>query len=330
MTKSAEQEAALTTACRWQARIGGGDISPEDRADFEQWLKASEHNRQAFERAELLWFKLEGLRSSAWATNRKTPPDLAEAVEPSTIWMLGWRLGHRATISIAAAIMLAVAIILISPSQKPTLYRTQVAQTEDVTLADGTQVSLGAETRLTASLSSSERLVVLQHGEAFFDVARDPTTPFLVTVGQVTIEVVGTAFAVRRSNRSVRVGIAEGEVAVSADGQTDKIMHLSAGEQVETNLKSGHSEVSALDARQIAAWRWGELVYRNAPLAEIIADVNRYFDGQLTISDPAAADLTLNAVFNTDDITGVLHTLEEALPIRVRQLRANRIDIRMR
>ncbi len=315
-------------AYRWQARLIGGDLDAEDRAALRAWLDEDDSHREAFERTQLLWARLGAIDADTLPSDYLTPPKL---IREQTIKTGFWRNIQKALTQprlsgavgggLAAAFVI-VALFFTMPAPEPALYRTEVAELKDIALADGTVINLGAQSRISVILTKDERRVSLLAGQAFFDVASDPDLPFIVTAGEATVRVIGTEFAIRRVKQSIRIAVAEGEVAVAradTSGQTNKTnsVRLTAGEQLRAAHSIGLSDVTGIEVKDIGAWRTGELIYANASLTEIIADADRYHPSRITITDASVAALTMSAVFDSNDIDGMLTTLEEALPIRI-------------
>ena len=130
--------------------------------------------------------------------------------------------------AVAAAAALA-AIALIATTRNHILFghpdasdsfATRSAEQMQVTLPDGSQVSLGARSKLTVTYTQAERNVRLESGEAFFVVQKDPSRPFRVHVLGSLVTAVGTAFDVRATNDRVRVAVSEGTVQVNTNTPT--------------------------------------------------------------------------------------------------------------
>lgn len=213
--------------------------------------------------------------------------------------------------------MLPIALQFIRASRfEPavTIVETRAGENRDVSLDDGSTVSVGARSVLWATLSRDAREVTLERGEAFFRVAKDPARPFTVKIGNATVAAVGTAFNIRRTRERVVVAVAEGIVKVAAPSVSRA--QLGVGQQLSINTNDGSSSVQVVDAGAIAAWRDGLLQYRDEPLPSVIADVNRYSKHDIVIADPAVAELRVTGTVFANDVESWLQSLEAALPVR--------------
>jgi transmembrane sensor len=151
-------------------------------------------------------------------------------------------------------------------------------------------------------LTSSGRRVFLEHGEAWFEVAKDKTKPFIVAAGDVRVRAVGTAFAVRRRPDGADVLVTEGVVEVWSDKGSARKKQMAAGRRALV-LDHAAEIVVASDPGDIErrlAWRDGQLVFRNERLASAVDDFNRYNLRQLVIVDPALRTRTLVGNYRID------------------------------
>jgi transmembrane sensor len=224
-----------------------------------------------------------------------------------------WRW-QRAAVAAAAAVALLGWIVypdLISRPAEPWFYETGVAQHRTVRLEDGSEVFLGARTALWVTFTRQGRTVILDRGEALFDVARDPQRPFVVRAGHGIITAVGTSFSVQRDREHVEVTVAEGVVRVephrvdedsrASSQERSLVATLSGGQQVSYDEQGeGPVSIARVDPRLATSWREGRLQYIDEPLRSVIADVNRYSRRQLVLNGPQVDDLRFTGVIFQD------------------------------
>jgi transmembrane sensor len=96
-----------------------------------------------------------------------------------------------------------------------TAFTTGVGEQRMITLQDGSRIYLNSDTRLTVRLDKNRRLVRLAGGEALFDVAKNPSRPFIVDAGEMQVRAVGTEFVVRRDPHELAVTLVEGTVRIA-------------------------------------------------------------------------------------------------------------------
>jgi transmembrane sensor len=332
----ADQARIDAEAAEWLVRQGEGELRPEDRAAFEGWSASDPRRARAFAAMSRTWREASELKH------------LAHLVEPEP---LGWlRRVLRAivpqtfTLQSAALAITATAVLAFTGSIVNELlqrHETGVGQTRVLTLSDGSTVVLGARSRVIVKFTERERLVRLTAGEALFEVKHNAARPFVVDAGDTVIRDVGTRFDVNRTGASVRVAVLEGEVevrelSVPAAHVLRMTQLLRAGDSVETiaGQAEGQPQLDRVVVRPIepvaaTAWREGRLVYQNVRLADVIADVNRYYAPGVTL-DPASADLRVTASFRTDQIAAFLDTLDSALPVKIDRQGSGRFEVNRR
>lgn len=212
-------------------------------------------------------------------------------------------------------------------------YATDIAEVREIALPDGSRMTLGGQSRAEIHFDGDRRQVALHEGEAFFSVTRDADRPFFVSVGGNAVRVVGTQFDVQRGNAQVRIGVLEGvvEVVPQADAKSVPVAAtrvLTAGQGVSASLQGELGATHATDAAAAGEWRKGRRVYIDAPLREIVADMNRYSRRPIVIADPLLGDLQLTVSFRVSQPQQMLGSLEIALPVLVDRDDPERIVLR--
>jgi transmembrane sensor len=344
-----EQDPLLQAAAEWSVELSSAEISLNRIAQWQQWLAASEAHRDAFDRIQSTLFAIDRGADEMipWPTEAEMASDAYDSSVPVSVWKEqlsriasgatsrrggGWvgvlrQYRRGIAVGLAACIVAALATPLAlqfirSAQFEPavTVVETRAGENREVLLDDGSVVSVGARSVLWATLSRDAREVTLERGEAFFRVAKDPARPFIVTIGDMTVAAVGTAFNVRRAGERVIVAVADGIVKVEAPaprGASLSQAQLSVGQQLSINTTDGSSSMQVLDAEAIAAWRDGLLQYRSEPLPSVIADVIRYSGYNIVIADSAVAELRITGTVFANDVESWLQSLEAALPVRV-------------
>src|SRR5262245_57950936 len=285
-----------------------------DEACLQAWLAADERHQAAFARVSAAGAVVERLRGL---------DVLPASLRPRRRFAQAW-LAPVAGLAAAAA---AAMLVVFGPLQAPQAsYSTGVAELETVTLPDGSHVTLGPVSRIDVRFSQGTRRVALVSGEAFFDVRRDGRR-FAVDAGDATVVEGGKQFDVRRGEGVVRVAVAHGAVEVDAAAALGlsaiATATLRAGDQAEAPERVGLlSSPPALVLSRVApdtagAWRQGHLAYIEAPLSELVADLNRYYAPGIRLSDPEIGRFRLTASFRVDDIDTFLSTLPDAAPVRL-------------
>ena len=302
-------------SANWEqlARFVAGDLPADERAAFQRELDANPA------RAELLRTLTAAVRvdDPAPPTAAETEAALAlvlarrdDGAAPRTpvIMLDAHRPAARTFPWRAAAAVLLVAgagLLYRSASRsagvQPAGYATAVGAIDSVTLSDGTRVLLGPGSRLTVAsgFGTTVRDVALS-GEAKFSVTHDAAHPFTVHAGGATFRDVGTVFSVHSdAQEGARIVVSEGAVAVQGRaGDTEVTLH--AGDRAAiADAGAVTVQRAAADSNDLA-WTAGRLVFTDAPITRVAADLRRWFGIELHV-DSAFAGRTLNAAFSARD-----------------------------
>lgn len=191
-------------------------------------------------------------------------------------------------------------------------YETAVGERETVRLPDGTTVLLGPASRVTIPRAYNEldRVVDLV-GQAMFQVPHDGARPFTVRAGMARVRDIGTAFSVQSGPTGVRVVVTEGAVGLAPAGGGSGEVVLRQGERGVVAAEGAAPERAAATAEDLA-WTRGELVFRDAPLAQVAAELRRWYGVELR-ADAAVSARRLTASFEGEPRERVLEVVALAL-----------------
>ncbi len=359
-TKSGTSDDCGYDAAEWFVRLQAPDLSTEDLEEWERWM-ARPANRAAFdeiqhlaERAvggmaprrrpaasELAQDRYDGsIAVAEWLAQHQLPSSEADRARSSSPGTTSRFLAFAAIVAVVTTGVLLWANGRLpsgAPAEQLEVYETVAAEHRDITLADGSMIALAAKSAVSVSFSAERRLVALNHGEAWFQVARDLTRPFTVVAGGGTITAVGTAFNVRRGVDEVVVTVTEGRVDVvqpptSAGGDSSErtTATLVAGQEVSYGVRGELREVKRTDPGVAAAWREGRLEYRSEPLKRVIPDVNRYLRKEIVVVDPEIGDYMFTGTVFQGYTDGWIRGLEEIYPVEVVDRGDNQILVRKR
>ena len=160
------------------------------------------------------------------------------------------------------------------------IFTTPVGGHETITFADGSKIELNTDTVLRARMTTAQRTVWLEKGEAYFQVKHDAAHPFVVMAGDHRVTDLGTKFLVRRDPGRLEVALLRGPRAVRRGGREAAIAIHAAHAR---RCGNGHVEHDVRDERNAArsspknlSWRHGVLVFDNTPLADAASEFNRY------------------------------------------------------
>ncbi|TFZ57697.1 FecR family protein [Methylorubrum sp. Q1] len=288
-------------AAAWVARLSSSDATQADHRAFEAWRKADPVHAAAYAEMDALWRRLGHLpdprpRKTSDKTSNKTPKSLA---------------GLAAVALIAAALAYETGLL---DRLRADLW-SGVGTIEHATLPDGSRVDLNTDTAIAVRFTAGERGIALLRGEASFDVVPDPSRPFVVRGGGLSVRAVGTRFFLRADGADSPVGVAEGRVDVSAE--SGRVV-VSAGEEVRIGGDALH--VAAADVERATAWRDGRLIFSGKPLAAVLAELNRYRRGRIVLLDRGLGERRVTGAFDARNTDDALDVIAATMGTRIRRL----------
>ncbi|WP_454760553.1 FecR family protein [Caulobacter segnis] len=305
-----------SAAALWFARRQGDDVPPRDRREFERWLKADARNAVAWEDLNRTWNGVAGLED-----------DPAFAALRADALGAGDKRPHlnRRTLGLAAAGLVAAvggAIVgkrwlggdasSVLPAEEP-VFSTAVGEHTTFRLADNSVVTLSTDSAVRVNHWSEERRLTLLRGQAFFQVAKDASRPFVVAAGDKRVTAIGTAFDVRMDPGKLSVTLVEGRVRIAADApkgaKGERRVEMSAGSRFVA-AEPADWAITTVDTAKESAWLKGRLVFDGEPLSAVVAEMNRFSDRKLSLSDPALGATPVSGVFRTGQIDAFVAALK--------------------
>lgn len=184
------------------------------------------------------------------------------------------------------------------------------AKKSEVTLPDGTQVTLNAYTKLTypKKFDNDTRRVELS-GEAFFNVSRNPEKPFIINAKDAEIKVLGTSFNVlaRNNIKGVDVVVTTGTVSLSSMTNKTESIILSVGESgnllQNKVLKTKVSDINYL------SWKTQIIDFRNSPLSTVIEVLNNTYTANIKLENPTIGNLKLTSKYDHINLDTIIKTV---------------------
>lgn len=199
-----------------------------------------------------------------------------------------------------------------------TLY-TPAGQRAQLVLQDGTEVWLNAKSKLTypARFSGDKRQVIVE-GEAFFNVAKDPSKPFIVSTKEVDMKVLGTQFNVYSYPEAgyVQTSLLEGSVKVFFPDKESEGITLKPDQQV--TVANGKMKVEPIRLSEHFLWRDGIYAFENEPLIDILKKMELYYDVRILVKDTSLFNDTYTGKFRQrDSLDDVFRVLQQIRKFRV-------------
>jgi transmembrane sensor len=309
----APSELPQRAAARWFARSRSGAMTAHELRELEVWLGHDPANRAAYDHLARLWGGADAARNDPEVMEMR---DAAARAQRRRRW--------RAALAVAACVVAVCFVgagaanwMTAGGNASPALvadgehqeFKTSVGQTATVTLADGSVVTLDTNTVLRTRTTWNRRYAELARGRAFFRVAHQPARPFVVLANGRTVTALGTSFEVSIEPTNVEVTLVSGKVRVEqprapaseAPAETRQTTVLRPGTKLVAP-NGGAWQVATADVVRETSWVEGLLRFRDQPIGEVAAELNRYSRKQVIIGDPAVASRPIQGAFAQGDI----------------------------
>lgn len=284
-------ESIEVRAAHWLRKSELGDWREEDDAALNAWLAESMNHAVAYWRLKAAWKRAERISAIQQAVEIKPAPAPRRPYWP---FLLG------AAASIAAAAVIAIGLPLLQPKQDVQSYATEVGGRETVSFSDGTRIELNTDTAVRARMTTQERTVWLDRGEAYFQVKHDTAHPLTVFVAGHRVTDLGTEFLVRDDANYLEVALLKGRARVDnvkAPKAAPSVLLAPGDVALATTDAMSVTRMNTQDLQSQLGWRRGVLVFYHTTLGDAVAELNRYNHQKITVADAAAAQLRINGTF---------------------------------
>ncbi len=350
VTSLPDQAKMREEAGAWLVRLDRG-LDQREQDDLKVWLSTSEAHRRYLHKLASTWDAmgmLETLREMFPLLHDLHPRGKGEA-EPAGGHSRWWY-----TLAAPAALIVLVAgTLMLSPldSRLPEARQalaTIAGQQTNHVLPDGSRIVLNTRSRVEADFNRRARIVRVYEGEVGFEVAHEVDRPFIVYAGRGLVSAVGTAFSVRVTAGVVDLIVTEGRVGVisniTGDPRAEQLMmpeRFTGNDRSRSLISAGHGvrfedvieSIEPLDAETLErkqAWRQGALIFKGEPLEEVLAEVGRYTDQQLVITDPSIRRVPVGGHFRISDINTLVALLADNFDLDIKVVNSNLIHLSAR
>lgn len=329
-------------AAFWLVRLASAECTPEDRYAFEAWKQKDPAHGDMFDRLQ---------RGNAFVDRHMADPEIQAMVEAARAETRPpvWRQRGVRQLAVAASVIVAVGTAVLlglnGAMLEPTgltdtvaaHYETAIGERSTLTLSDGSVVTLNTHSRIDVDFTAEERFLRLNHGQAFFEVAKDIDRPFVVEAGDKRVVALGTAFDVWLDNdNGVQVTLLEGRVQVTpvvpviaaGTGVPSAPVKLEPGQRLVAKRDQA-PDVRVTNAVEATSWRTGQLIFRDRPLADVVDEMNRYSTQQIVLDrdDPRVLEMQVSGVFNTGRASSFVTALETMHPLKAERSGQNELTL---
>ncbi len=309
-------------AAAWVARMYAAPTDA-DRTAFAAWHDADSRHAGAYLRAEAAWTLLDRAQVLAHGDGLAVQQQTSASVRRHNVgrtrrYVMGGAMAAAVSGALAVGVTLAQRLSL----------TTARGELRNVPLRDHSVATVNTDSHIDVALSDHLRSINLVKGEAWFEVAKNPHAPFVVSAGDVRVRAVGTAFSVRRHAGGADVLVTEGVVEAWNVRDTTQRITLKAGG--EAYVPQTPAPVAVVyrpeEVVRKLAWRDREIILKSTALGDAVAEFNRYNDREIIIADPALNRAQLVGGFQVDQPDSFARAVHMALDVPV-SIRDDRIII---
>lgn len=308
---------ATEQAAMWLVAMHDEGLSSNERIEFIDWLRESPVHVAEMLRVAGIDRSLKGFSNwPEFQTLEQLNDNIVrlprEDPEPPQRQTGFWQGLWVAAAGLAAVVLITGAWFLFN-GEAGTHIRTQLAERREITLVDGSVITIAPLSEIRIKVTSEQRSIKLLTGQALFNVAKDPQRPFTVQIGSTIVRAVGTSFDIERTAAGVRVTVIDGRVTVMRresgveDGDlvsfsTSKQMSLQANEELIVPSKAPIPAVHQVNGSKQAAWATGTLIFEDETVAEVVRRFNLHNIAQLQILDSQLAGRRISGTFKAADL----------------------------
>ncbi|WP_419710991.1 FecR domain-containing protein [Pseudomonas sp. NFX224] len=297
-------------AIDWMVRLRAGTPTAAMQERFNAWLGMDPAHAQA-------WAQLQERLGGSFNTVRALDRRLPGQSEHARQILLQPHASRRDALRVIAGLGLLGGGLWLgarSPLGDSLLadLHTGRGQRENFNLADGSRLSLNADSAVDLHFDDQQRLVILRRGELVIQVAPDPRRPLHVRTAQGEVRALGTRFLVSQEQDASRVVVLEHSVEARLFDGTQRVLR----EGESALLYARRIEPVSGDQQHRADWLSGRLNVLDEPLENVVQALRPYSRGFVRVS-PEVRDLRVQGVFPLNDPLRTFAALAETLPIRV-------------
>lgn len=222
---------------------------------------------------------------------------------------------YRVAAAIAVVALLSVTawnISILSEQEETETFLAEVPAGNKVqlTLPDNSKVKLNSESKLAYNRKEGKRIAELT-GEGYFEVAKDPKHPFVVQIGTLHIEVLGTHFNVRSygDNDEIETSLLEGSIRLYDTHFPTEAVLLKPSEKAVYYRNNGKINLIRTDNMQETAWTRDHLVFESEKLSTVFLRIERWYGVKIKLLCPEIANDRISGSFKNEQLPYVMEAL---------------------
>jgi transmembrane sensor len=309
------------------AKHFSGETTPDEENIINLWLKEDPLNKDQYDEMKNLWGSTSPADSS-WDVDRAWKNLAANTIVKQkhvfTLSFITRTINARFRYANIAAVFLVIICGYFLIKQSGVLNQ----RSKEIILPDNSKVMLNGSSRLKypKRFNGNSREVDLD-GEAYFEVAHNPSYPFVVHSGKISTTALGTKFNVScfASDKSITVSLIEGKVKISKKelNEVQPIVILQPDQQLVYSREANVSTVEQFDADKTIGWKDDILKFDNEPLSQIFVRLERAYGPKFELGVNSFKDFKVTANFKKESCLTVTEVLKKLTGLRVKTTKEN-------
>jgi len=287
-----------------------GNISPNEKEEFERWLNASPANKKFFLKSKKAWeLSQNQIPPEKIAEDKTRVIEKVQKIQTTQLIRVRRQmLIYKIAAVLAIPLTFALSWYFLQPKEQvaPIDQLCEISAPKGhvakCILPDGSEVWLNTRSTIsynTTSFNQDLRQVQLS-GEAFFEVAKNKEVPFQVTTPVANINVTGTSFNVKAypESETFETVLEEGSVELELNNLSRQLVTLIPGERAVYNTHEKKISIEQVDANFFSAWRNGEILFKDATLADLTKELERIYDIRFHLKEAKLGEFRFRGMFS--------------------------------
>lgn len=241
-----------------------------------------------------------------------------EDIEPSVMVVHWWK---RTTYWAAAAMVLIfISFGLLWIKQQPSSYQTAYGEIQKIKLADGSVVTLNANSsmKVAANLANEAVREVWLDGEAYFDIAKLNGAKFIVHTLEAQIEVLGTEFNVNTRRQQTQVILHEGKVKLQSAKVNTPAIVMKPGDMATVLQNTKQTiQLKVVQPELYDVWRESVIILNDKTVSDIVAILEDTYGIKIQFENPALLNKKLTGKLSLKSNEDFIENLAIILDVEV-------------
>lgn len=301
------------------------ELSSQEAIVFEHWIKSNPENLEKLNEYKAIWERTNNYQKGFNPDVHKALAIVHKRTGMAQMQKSRFRFRFATLLKIASAAALIIGIIVLAyyynplnTSDKIVVINSGINEIKEIVLPDSSHVWLNENSSLQVANAfiKKQRKVTLR-GEAYFEIKRDETKPFIISTGHTFTEILGTSFNIKMDTLSgnVSVIVHSGKVAFySSINKSEKLILDPTEEGIFHGSSSKIIRSSNLNINYLA-WKTGILTFNDTPLNEVCFELSKHYKKSVKTATPIS-NKSLTGTFKNEKLEDILKTIELTLDVQ--------------